>query len=125
MINNGKRLYVLDKLLPYTPDSIKLAYTQKQVDWCIKNEPDLWAYLLSEDLLYSIKADVWAKLVNPSPTGTPKMPTDSPGRAGNWLGMQIVKAYMQRNSNVSLEQLLANKDAQLILDKSKYKPKRK
>lgn len=125
MINNGKRMYVLDKLMPHTPDSVKLAYTQKQVDWCIKNEPDLWAYLLSEDLLYSIKADVWAKLVNPSPTGTPKMPTDSPGRAGNWLGMQIVKAYMQRNSNVSLEQLLANKDAQLILDKSKYKPKRK
>ncbi len=125
MIHNGKKLYILDKILPLTADSVKLAYEQKQVEWCNKNEADLWAYLLSEDLLYSVKADVWAKLVNPSPTGTPKMPINSPGRAGNWLGMQIVRAYMQRNPNSSLEELIHLKDAQLILDKSKYKPKRK
>lgn len=125
MIDNGKKLYVLDKLMPHTVDSVKFAYTQKQVDWCNNNEADLWAHLLSENLLYSVKSAEWAKLVNPSPTGTPKMPTDSPGRAGNWLGMKIVKAYMKRNPNISLEDLLKTTDAQMILDKSKYKPKRK
>jgi hypothetical protein len=125
MIDNGKKLYVLDKLMPYTADSVKLAYTQKQVEWCEKNEADVWAFLLSENLLYSVKSAEWAKLVNPSPTGTPKMPTDSPGRAGNWLGMKIVKAYMKRNPSVSLSDLLRTTDAQMILDKSKYKPKRK
>jgi hypothetical protein len=125
MISNGKKLYVLDKLLPYTPDSVKLAYTQTQVEWCNKNEADLWAFLLSEDMLYSVKNADWVKLVNPSPTGTPKMPAESPGRAGNWLGMQIVKAYMKRYPNTSMDELLANKDAQAILDKAKYKPKRK
>lgn len=125
MIDNGKKLYVLDKLMPNTPDSIKYAYTQKQVDWCNKNEADVWAFLLSENLLYSVKSGDWAKLVNPSPTGTPKMPTDSPGRAGNWLGMKIVKAYMMRNPKTTLDDLLKMTDAQSILDKSKYKPKRK
>lgn len=125
MITNGKKLYILDKLMPYTADSIKLAYTQKQVDWCNNNESDLWAYLLSENLLYSVRSDTWAKLVNPSPTGTPKMPADSPGRAGNWLGMQIIRAYMKKYPNTTLEQLIAIKDAQTILDQSKYKPKRK
>ncbi len=125
MIENGKKLYILDKLLPFSADSVKLAYSQKQVDWCKQNEADLWAYLLTEDLLYSVKSDLWAKLVNPSPSGTPKMPIESPGRAGNWLGMQIVKAYMLRNPNTSLEDLIRLNDAQKILDKSKYKPKRK
>jgi hypothetical protein len=125
IVDNGKKLYILDKLLPFTADSVKFAYSQKQVDWCKQNEADLWAYLLTDDLLYSVKSDLWTKLVNPSPSGTPKMPTDSPGRAGNWLGMQIVRAYMLRNPNTSLEQLLTLKDAQQILDKSKYKPKRK
>ncbi len=125
MIDNGKKLYILDKLLPYTPDSVKLAYTQKQVDWCKNNEADLWAYVLSDNLLYSVKGESWSKLVNPSPSGTTKMPADSPGRAGNWMGMQIIKAYMQRMPNTTMDQLIALKDAQSILDKSKYKPKRK
>jgi uncharacterized protein YjaZ len=67
----------------------------------------------------------WAKLVNPSPTGTTKMPTNSPGRAGNWMGYRIIRAYMKKHPNTSLEQLMALKDAQKILDESKYKPKRK
>ena len=125
IIDNGKKLYILDKLLPFTADSVKLAYSQKQVDWCKQNEADLWAYLLTEDLLYSVKSDLWAKLVNPSPSGTPKMPVESPGRAGNWLGMQIVKAYMLHNPKTSLEELIQLNDTQKILDKSKYKPKRK
>ncbi|MFZ4545414.1 MAG: hypothetical protein ACOYOA_15280 [Saprospiraceae bacterium] len=125
MIDNGKKLYILDKLLPFTPDSVKLAYTQKQVDWCNSNEAELWSYVLSDNLLYSVKSESWSKLVNASPSGTTKMPADSPGRAGNWLGMKIVKAYMQRMPNTSFEQLIALKDAQSILDKSKYKPRRK
>ena len=125
MISNGKKLYILDKLMPYAPDSVKLAYTQKQVDWCKNNEADLWAYVLSDNLLYSVKTESWSKLVNPSPSGTTKMPSESPGRAGNWLGMQIVKAYMHRQPNTTLEQLIAIQDAQSILDNSKYKPKRK
>ncbi len=125
MVNNGKKLYVLNKILPYEADSIRFNYTQKQMDWCKQNESDVWAYILSEKLLYSVKQMDWGKLVNPSPSGTPKMPTDSPGRVGNWLGYRIVSAYMRKFPNTTMEQLLAFKDAQKMLDISKYKPKRK
>ena len=125
MVNNGKKLYILDKLLPYTADSVKFNYTQKQMDWCKQNEADVWAYILSDKLLYSVKQMDWGKLVNPSPSGTPKMPTDSPGRVGNWLGYKIVRAYMKKFPNTTMEQLLAFRDAQKMLDISKYKPKRR
>jgi hypothetical protein len=125
MIQKGKVLYVVDKFLPYTPDSIKFEYSAKQMAWCTTNEAEVWSYLLSEKLLYSVKQMDWAKLVNPSPTGTTKMPTNSPGRAGNWMGYRIIRAYMKKHPNTSLEQLMALKDAQKILDESKYKPKRK
>ncbi|MGB1217104.1 MAG: hypothetical protein ACPG5P_04465, partial [Saprospiraceae bacterium] len=38
MIHNGKKLYLLDKLLPHTPDYIKLGYSADQTEWCEANE---------------------------------------------------------------------------------------
>jgi hypothetical protein len=40
-----------------------------------------------------------------------------------WVGWQIVRKYMQENKDVTLQQLMAQKDAQYILNGSKYKPK--
>jgi hypothetical protein len=125
MIDNGKQLYILDKLLPSTPDSIKFKYTTAQLNWCRKNEGETWAHILSEKMLYSVKRAEWIKLVEPSPTGTPKMPVESPGRVGNYIGYRIIKAYMKKFPSTTLEQLIALPDAQKILDLSKYKPKRK
>ena len=123
MIHNGKELYVLDHLLPYAPDSVRLEYTQSQVDWCNDNEANIWAYFISEKLLYSTDWGKFRKMVEPSPN-SPGMPEEAPGRTGNWLGWQIVKAYMEKNPGTSMEALLALDDAQFILDKSKYKPAR-
>ncbi len=123
MIHNGKELYILDQLLPYAPDSVKLEYSQQQVDWCHENETNIWAYLVSEDLLYSTAWKDFRKLVEYSPN-SPGMPDEAPGRTANWLGWQIVKAYMKRHPGTALEDLIALKDAQAIMDGSKYKPRR-
>lgn len=123
MIHNGKALYLLDLLLPEAQDSVKLEYTQKQVDWCNENEANIWAYLISEKLLYSTDWGKYRKFVEPSPN-SPGMPDEAPGRTGNWLGWQIVKAYMEKNPGTSPGELIQLRDAQVILDKSKYKPGR-
>lgn len=123
MVHNGKELYILDHLLPRTPDSIKLEYTQAQTDWCNGNEANIWAYFLSENLVYSTDFGTYRKFVEPSPD-SPGMPNEAPGRTANWLGWQIVKAYMAKNPNTSFEDLANLKDAQAIMDKSKYKPAR-
>jgi len=38
MIEQGRRLFLLDALLPYTADSIKTGYTQSQLTQCFNNE---------------------------------------------------------------------------------------
>jgi len=124
MIHNGKKLYILDHLLPHTHDSIKLEYTKSQLDWVNSNEKQTWAHFLAEDLLYETNAKKIAKLINPSPKAPPGMPTTAPGRVANWMGWRIVNMYMRRNPNVSMDQLIIETDAQSILSKSKYKPKR-
>ena len=123
MITNGKVLYVMDQLLPYTPDSIKLAYTESQVQWCEINELAIWSHFLTEDLLYSTRRKDIRKLVDHSPN-SPGMPEEAPGRTANWLGWQIVKSYMNRHPEATLEDLIALKDAQQLLDLARYKPKR-
>lgn len=122
MIHNGKILYVLDALLPHTPDSIKLGYTQQETEWVKENELQMWAHFLGEDLLYSTSLRDIRKLVDHSPN-SPGMPADAPGRTANWTGWQIVKAYMSRYPETTLTQLIEETDAQQILNKAKYKPR--
>ena len=123
MIHNGKILYIMDQLLPYAEDRIKLGYTQKQVDWCEQNELQIWTLFIGENLLYSSRKRDIQKLISYSPN-SPGMPPAAPGRTANWVGWQIIKRYMERHPETSLQQLIDMKDAQKLLEESKYKPKR-
>lgn len=123
MLYNGKSLYIADLLLPDTPDSLKMGYTRAQVEGCQANEQALWARLLEQNLLYSTDFNTFRKLVTPSPNA-PVAFAEAPGEVGNWLGWQIVRAYMSRNPDTSLPDLLRMNDSQQFLEKAKYKPRR-
>ena len=123
MIHNGKKLYLLDHLLPYTQDSIIIEYTEDQLNWCEENQIQIWAYFLKEDLFYETDNNKINKLVNPAPNH-PNMPPEAPGRTGNYIGWKIVEAFMQRQPDMSLSDLIAFEDEQKILEISKYKPRK-
>lgn len=123
MVHEGKLLYYLDMVLPSAPDSVKIGYTKKQLDWCKKNEPEIWAFLTEKDLLFNNQVREYNKLITESPSIS-GMPPEAPGRIGIWVGWQMVRRYMQQNPKVSLEELMAMKDGQKILQGSKYKPKK-
>ncbi len=123
MIHNGKKLYFLDKILPSTPDSIILEYTTEQTDWVSENELEMWAFFFREDLFYESNTMKIGKYLNPSPN-SPKMPDNAPGMTGNYLGWKIVEAYMNRFPQTSINDLIIEKDAQKILDQSKFKPRK-
>ena len=123
MLSNGKQLYILGCLLPDTPDSLLMGYTAEQIAGCEANEAELWARLLEQNLLYSSDFNNWRKMVTPSPNA-PILFQEAPGEVGNWMGWQIVKAYMRRNPQTTLSQLLALTDSQQFLEQAKYKPKR-
>ncbi len=123
MVHKGKLLYALDKLLPYTADSLKIGYSQEQLDWCQYFEAKIWAFFIEKELLYETEYRKYFKFINESPT-TSGMPQESPGRIGEWLGWQIVRKFMKENPEVSLSELMKLKDGQKILSMAKYKPRK-
>ena len=121
MIEKGKMMYLVDAMLPDTPDSLKIGYTGKQLDWCEANAPAMWTYLIEQQMLYSSKRMDIVRYINDSPS-TSGFPQESPGRAGVWIGWQIVRQYMKKHPEVTLSELMANKEYQKILNESEYDP---
>lgn len=125
MIHNGKILYFMDQVLAeQVPDSIKIGYTAKQLDWCKTFETEIWGYYLENDLLFETDYQKIQVFLSEGPF-TPGLGerNESAPRLGIWVGWQIVRKYMKDNDNVSLQQLMAEKDPQKILQASRYKPK--
>ena len=123
MILNGKKLYILDHLAPFLPDTVIMEYTPAQLAWCKDNELDIWAHFIREDLLYSSTWQDFQKLVEYSPS-SPGMPPEAPGRTATWMGWQIIREYMKRYPATTFRDLIELQDAQYILDQSKYRPRR-
>ncbi len=123
IIATGKILFFLDAMLPETPDSIKIGYTPKQIEWCMKNEENIWKFFIDQKLLYQTEPSVISKFLNDAPF-TPGLSHESPGRMGCWIGWQIVRDFMQKNEQITIAELLKETDAQKILKLSRYKPKK-
>lgn len=121
MVQEGKMLYFLDLVLPDTPDTLKIGYTSKELQWCNDNVKEMWAFFIERDLLYSSKSLEYMKYISEGPTTT-GMPPESPGQTGVWLGWQIVRKFMKENPDVSFEQLMQLTDGQELLKRSKFKP---
>ena len=124
MIHEGKLLYLKDVLLPDYSDAEKIAYTDEQVKWVQSNEEQMWRFLIDEDILFDNNPRMAARFIDPAPFTKFGLDIDnaSPGKAGAWIGWQIVRSYM-KNNDVSLQQLL-QMDAKELFENSKYKPKK-
>ncbi|MEL6123027.1 MAG: hypothetical protein AAFR14_04845 [Bacteroidota bacterium] len=117
----GKKLYLMDQILTFEPDSIIHEYTAAQMRWCRSNQPEMWSFFFEKELFYDTNFRSFSKLVSPAPT-SPGMPPEAPGRTGNYMGQQIINAYMLRYPETSIQQLIALQDAQQILENSRYRP---
>jgi hypothetical protein len=124
MIHNGKALYITKLLLPEKHDSIIHEYTGAQMEFCEENELQMWSFFFDQKLFFETNPTKIAKYIFPSPQ-SPDMPDDAPGRTANYIGWKIVKAYMERYPETTLEQLINMTDSQQVMDKSKYRPKQK
>ena len=121
MVAAGKELFFLDATMPDVADSLKIKYTQEQMDWIQNNEKNIWGFLISQKFLFSADFMQTKKLMQDGPF-TKGFEKGAPARIGEWVGWQIVSTYMQKHPEVSLKQLLKMQDAQMILNESGYKP---
>jgi len=121
MIYQGKAIYFTKAMCPELPDSILMGYSAKQLKWCQANEQKMWEYMVGKKLLYDFERLTLQKFVGDAPF-TNIFSNESPGRVGSWLGWRIVSSFMNKNPNVTLNELVKMNNAQSILNNSGYFP---
>ena len=125
MIYYGKVLYFKDKVLPFKKENERISYTAEQLDWTRNNESSIWRYFVERELLFSTDAKLPNRFINAAPFSKFQLEgidSESPGRIGQYIGWQIVKAYMENNDTPFKDMLIM--DAEDIFNNSKFKPKK-
>lgn len=125
MIYYGKKLYLKDKLMPFEAEHTRIHYDEAQLDWAFANEEQIWQFFVEKELLFSTDINLRTRFINLAPYSKfyLELDSESPPRLGQFIGWQIVRAYMAKNNDVSLEELIRENPTH-IFNNSTYKPKR-
>jgi gliding motility-associated lipoprotein GldB len=123
MVYYGKILYMKDLLMPFESDKAKIYYSQDQLNWAKENETEIWSFFIERNLIYSTDVRLDDRFLNLAPYSKFYLELDleSSPRIGQYMGWQIVKTYMDKYPNTSLNELL-ELPADVIFTKSNYKP---
>lgn len=124
MIHEGKKLYLLELYLPLKSEAVRIGYNNIKYNWALTNEEQVWKYFIENNLLYSTDTKLNKRFLEDAPFSKFYISEDknSPGRIGQWIGMQIVRSFMA-NNDVSLSDLLIKNEDE-IFKTSKYKPRK-
>lgn len=120
MIFYGKKYFLAEYLLPCTPDSLIIWYTEDELTDVNENQHIIWASFLENEVLYDSDHEVKERFLGERPN-TYEISAACPGRIGAWVGWEIVRKYAERNPDISLQEIMANPDAQEIFNDSNYK----
>ena len=121
MIYQGKVLYFVKKTNPNIADTLLFDFSEKQLKWTQEFKADVWGYMIEQKHLFSSNRMVIQKYIGDGPFNS-YLGKDSPGKIGTYLGYEIVKKYMTKHDDVTLEQLMQNNDGQKILSQSGFNP---
>ncbi|MEM6516444.1 MAG: gliding motility lipoprotein GldB [Bacteroidota bacterium] len=122
MIYFGKILYFKDKVIPYKSDAEKIGYTQSQLDFSRLNEEMIWTHFVENEMLFDNDNSLVSRFIADAPFSKFYLSIDNetPGRLGQFIGWQIVRAYAE-NNEIELMKLMET-DPNEIFNKSNYKP---
>lgn len=120
MIYEGMLIYFVKSILPSYHDTIVFGFTLPQLNFCLKNEKNMWTYLIENKLLFNNNPTTISRFIKEGPY-TQDFGRNSPARAVIWIGYKIVSSYAKKN-NTDLSKLMKNRNYMRILNDSKYKP---
>jgi len=119
MIYHGKLLYTIQALMPDLSEHLIMRYTADEYDYARASEYSVWQYLVDMNWIYSIDMKVKLRFFEEAPTTVGI--DESPGRIGQFMGWQMVRSYMDANPEVTIKELIEEKNESKIL--KAYKPK--
>lgn len=121
MIYYGKAYHFTKSIMPCTSDQYIIGYTPEVIAETFANEEFIWSHFVENELLYETNPFEIRKYIGEAPF-TDAISTKAPGRLGRWLGWNIVDDY-RFNQEVSLDELMANPDAEQLFRQSGYRPR--
>ena len=121
MIYRGKIMYLLSQIFSDTPAYEVMGYTKEQWAWCIKHERAIWNLMMDKKDLFKNESLLLTSYLNEGPF-TGEISQDSPGRLGTWVGWRIAESYMNHHPEITMQQLIAEPNAEYILQESFYRP---
>ena len=121
MIYQGKIRYFLQQVMPDKSEADIMKYSKEDLAWCQESEDLIWGYIIEQKHLFNTQHRTIIKYINDGPN-TSGMPQESPSRTGIWIGLQIVKEFMKKNKDYTLEKLMKENDYGMILRKSSFQP---
>ena len=126
MLYDGALAYCKKELVPDASEARALGFTDQELADLYSNESFMWGKLVSGQMLHSTDADLIARLTTPAPA-SPAISPNAPGRAVRFAGYRIVCAYMQRNPETKLSDLLSPTfyNSPDVLTKAAYNPQGK
>ena len=125
MIYFGKQLYFKDLVIPFKTKSERIGYSAEQLNWALANESYIWRFFVEHELLFSTDSKLLNRFINSAPFSKfylEQIDRHSPPRLGQYIGWQIVKAYMNQNDVSLRDMLIASTED--IFNNSKFKPRK-
>ena len=82
----------------------------------------IWANFIENEVLFDTSHIIRDKFISERPK-TLEIGQNCPGRIGRWMGWEIIRSYMLKNTEISLPDLMGNKNAGKIFETSGFKPR--
>ena len=97
MVQAGKKITILQKLLPQNNIENILGYSPAQWQQIQASESDIWKYILKMNLLFSKDPKLLKNMMEDGPFNI-YFGNDIPSNVGTYIGYQIVQAWLKKQS---------------------------
>ena len=119
MVYTGKSMVFTRSMLPQTPDSLIIGYSDRQLTETFNEQEQVWAHFIDNQLLYQTNAEIKKRYTGERPY-TVEIGNHCPGRIGDWLGWRIVSRYFDQKK-ISIPELMRHTDARLLFQESGFR----
>jgi len=119
MVYYGKGFVFTKTVMPDTPDSLIIGYSDEQLTDTYAAQDLVWAHVIDKQLLYETNPRIKERYLGERPF-TAEIGPKAPGSIGRWLGWRIVGRFNDRQ-NPSLPELMKNTNARALFEQSGYK----
>ncbi len=122
MIFEGKKLVFTEYMVPNAPIEDIIGYTSEQYQLASTYYGNVWNHIIEKGELYSTSSEPKRRYIQEAPFTKP-FGNQAPGRMGQFIGWQIVKAFMEKNPETTLSEMMKIEDASIFLKKGNFKPR--